>query len=428
MSRPAPPPRPSGPLSYPAFRVLWLAAIVTFIGSFVQNVGEAWLMMDLTKSPLPVAILSTAFVGASLFAMLPAGVLADRHDRRKVALASQVVQLVAALAMAGLSYTHHITPAALVAGVTLLGLGMALGAPAWASLVPELVPREMVAEAVALNAVAFNLARAVGPAIGGIVLARFGATTSFLLNAASFVVVMITLMTYRTPPVDAPPPPAVRPIGFAFAEPWRVVVRGGTLLPVFVAMFGFTFGAAVFYALTPAFAKECLHASPLTYGLMIGAMGTGAVIGASVMKRLRARVSPRILVASAMLVFATFIVVVSRVSSLPAAMVMLVPAGAGWLGSFSSLSALVQVWAPERLRARVNALYMLAHMGTWAVASSAGGFLAEHHGIRAAMTVGALICGLAALSTWKLGLPPSFTGEPGVGGRPPSHPKDPGRI
>ena len=135
------------PLSYPAFRALWLAGIVTFLGSFVQNVGEAWLMMDLTKSPLPVAMLATAFVGSSLFMMLPAGVLADRRDRRSVAMASQVVQAVAALGMAALSYTHHITPTALVLGVGLLGIGMALGAPAWAALVPELVPLDLVAEA-----------------------------------------------------------------------------------------------------------------------------------------------------------------------------------------------------------------------------------------------------------------------------------------
>lgn len=403
-------PAPSSPLSVPAFRLLWLAGIVTFIGSFVQNVGEAWLMMDLTKSPLPVAMLSTAFVGSSLLAMLPAGILADRHERWKVALASQVVQLVAALAMAVLSFTGHITPAALVGGVTLLGLGMALGAPAWASLVPELVPRDMVAEAVALNAVAFNLARAVGPAIGGMVLARFGATTSFLLNAASFVVVMIALLTYRKPEGRDAPPPSVRPMASAFAEPWNAV-RGGTLLPVFVAMFGFTFGAAIFYALTPAFAKDSLKATPLSYGVMIGALGGGAVAGASAMKRLRARMAPRALVAAAMLTFATFIAVLSRVSSLPAAMTMLVPAGAGWLGSFSSLGALVQVWAPERLRARVNALYMMVHLGTWALASSLGGFLAEHHGIRVAIGTGASVCALAALSTWRLGLPSSFTGE-----------------
>jgi MFS family permease len=402
-----------GPLGYSAFRVLWVAGIVTFIGSFVQNVGEAWLMMDLTKSPLPVAMLSTAFVGSSLFAMLPAGVLADRFDRRKVAFASQVVQLVAALAMAILSSSGHITPAALVFGVALLGIGMAIGAPAWAALIPELVPRTLVAEAVALNAVAFNLARAVGPAIGGIVLARFGATTSFLLNAISFLCVMVALVMVRNTEVPPPAPVAPRsaPLFSAFAEPWRVVMRDSDVRSPFIGMFGFTLGAGIFYALTPAFGKDSLGVTPLAYGVMIGALGGGAVLGASVIKRLRGRLHPRVLVAGTMITFAIFIAVVSRVSSVPVAMALLVPAGAGWLGSFSSLSALVQLWAPEQVRARVIALYQMAHLGTWALASTTGGLLADHFGIRAAMMTGAAVCAAAALSTLRIGLPPTFSGR-----------------
>jgi MFS family permease len=412
VSGPAASPTPAGtrssPLAYPAFRALWAAGVVTFIGSFVQNVGEAWLMMDLTKSPLPVAMLSTAFVGSSLLMMLPAGVLADRYDRRKVAFASQVVQLVACLGMAALSFTGHITPAALVAGVALLGIGMALGAPAWGALYPELVPRELVAEAVSLNAVAFNIARAVGPAIGGIVLARFGATTSFLLNAGSFVVVMVALYIYRSR--EPAPPRDARPIASTFVEPWATVTRDPDVRRVFISMFGFTLGAGIFYALTPAFAKDTLSASPLTYGVMIGAMGTGAVLGATIMKRLRARVRPSVLLTATMLTFATFIAIVSRVSTVPAAMALLVPAGAGWLGSFSSMQALVQIWAPDRLRARVVALYQLAHLGTWAIASSSGGVIADYFGIRTAIGLGAAICAGAALLTWRVGLPPSFAG------------------
>jgi MFS family permease len=397
------------PLSYPAFRVLWVAGIVSFIGSFVQNVGEAWLMMDLTKSPLPVAILSTAFVGASLFMMLPAGVLADRHDRRKIAFASQVVQMAAALMMAVLSYTGHITPGALVFGVALLGVGMALGAPAWVSLIPELVPRELVAEAVALNAVAFNLARTVGPAIGGLVLSRFGATASFLLNGASFAVVMVALTMHRK--LDPPRrPTSMRPMATAFAEPWTVVASGSVIRPIIIAMLGFSLGAGMFYALTPAFAKDTLNASARAYGLMIGAMGAGAVLGASIMKRLRNRMSPHVLVAATMAVFASSVGALAHVSSVPVAMALLVPAGAGWLGAFSSLQALVQIWAPERLRARILALYQVFHLAAWASASALGGVLADRHGIRAAITTGAVVCALAAAATWKLGLPRSFTG------------------
>jgi predicted MFS family arabinose efflux permease len=336
--------------------------------------------------------------------------LADRFDRRRVAIASQLVQAIAAVGMAVLAFTGHITPAALVAGVALLGVGMAIGAPAWAALLPELVAHDMVAEAVALNAVAFNLARAVGPAIGGLVLAHFGATASFALNAVSFGAVVLALSMYRT---ETPPPQRDSgiPLLSTFAEPWRLVSRPGALRPAFLAMFWFTLGAGIFYALTPAFAKTSLGATPLAYGLMIGAMGAGAVVGASIMKRLRGRMNPRRLVVGTMLVFATSVAIVSRVSSVAVVMVLLVPAGAGWLGTFSSVQSLVQIWSPHRLRARVLALYQLAHLGTWAVASAVGGTIANGAGVRAAMTVGALVCAGGALSTWRLGLPPTFKGD-----------------
>lgn len=397
------------PLSYPAFRVLWLAGIVSYIGSFVQTVGEAWLMMDLTKSPLPVAILSTAFVGASLLMTLPAGVLADRYDRRTIAFVAQIVQMAAAMMMAVLSFTGHITPGALVFGVALLGFGMALGAPAWVSLVPDLVPRELMAEAVSLNSVAFNLARTVGPAIGGLVLSRFGATTSFVLNGVSFAVVMVGLRMHRK--LDPPRrPTSMRPLASMFGEPWAVAARGGEIRATILAMLLFSLGAGMFYALTPAFAKDTLGAGARSYGLMIGAMGAGAVVGASIMKRLRHRLSPHLLVAATMAVFAGSVGALARVSSVPVAMALLVPAGAGWLGSFSSLQALVQLWAPERLRARILALYQVFHLAAWASASAVGGVLADRHGIRAAITTAAVVCAIAAASTWKLGLPRSFTG------------------
>lgn len=402
------------PLSYPVFRALWLSGVVSFIGSFVQNVGEAWLMLDLTKSPLAVSLLATAWVGASVLMMLPAGVLADRWDKRKVLILSQIVQAVAALGMAALSYTHHITPAALMGGVTLLGFGMALGAPAWAALNPELLPRELVAEAVAINAVAFNIARAIGPAIGGVVLDHYGAATSFLLNAASFGVVMIPLIAYLKTKLEGEevkPSRAPEPLRSAFKEPLATVRTDPDLRSIFRAMLLFSLGAGMFYALAPAFGKQTLHETPREYGIMIGMMGTGAVLGATVLKRLRPRIPPRLLIGSTMLVFATAALVLANVPTVLAAMILFVPAGAGWIGSFSSCAALCQVWAPGPLRARIVALYQLVHLGTWAVASAVGGMIAERFGVRIAMSVGAVVCVLASLSTFKVGLPPSFTGS-----------------
>ncbi|MBX3189114.1 MAG: MFS transporter [Labilithrix sp.] len=402
----------SSPLSYPVFRALWLSAIATFIGSFVQNVAEAWLMLDLTKSPLPVAMLSTAFVVASLVMMLPAGVLADRRDRRSILIASQIIQATVAVGLAALAYTHHITPEALIAGVALLGLGMALGVPGWTSLVPDLVPRELVAEAVALNAVSFNIARAVGPAIGGFVLARFGVTTSFLLNAASFLIVIASLLIYAKSDDETRPPPPKTPLAEAFTEPFPVLTGNAAVRSPTAAMCGFTLGAGIFYPLAPSFAKTVLGASAMEFGLMVGAMGAGAVLGASILKRLRKRLHPRLLLTLTMTTFALSAAAISRVSSMVAAMALFLPAGIGWMGSFSSLSALVQVWAPTRVRARFVALYTMIHLAMWAAASSIGGSMAERFGVRVAMLAGAIVCAIGASITWRLGLPKNFTGEP----------------
>jgi len=418
---PLPPSAPSSPLAVPVYRALWLAGVVSFIGSFVQNIGEAWLMLDLTKSPLRVAMLSTTFVGASVFMLLPAGALADRRDKRSVALASQVVQAVAALAMAFLSYTGHISPEALMAGVALLGIGMALGAPAWAALNTELLPRELVAEGVALNAIAFNVARAVGPAIGGVVLEHFGATVSFTVNAVSFGVVAAALVRHRkrkdataangATGVDEPPPPSRKPLARTFSEPLAQVVRDAPMRATFLAMFGFTLGASLFYALLPAFGKNTLSASALSYGVMVGMMGAGAILGATALKPLRPRFSPQKLVVATIAIFATSSMLLSRVSSIPAAMLLLVPTGAGWTGTFASVSALAQIWSPDRLRARMMALYQLAHLATWALGATAGGVIAERYGVRAALATGGAVCAAAALSTWRLPLPTSFGGE-----------------
>jgi len=399
------------PLSYPIFRALWVAGVVSFVGTFVQIVSEAWLMLSMTESPLPVAMLATTFVGTSLIAMLPAGVLADRYDRRKVVLASQVVQAGSAVVMAGLAYTHHITPASLLACVAVAGLGMALGSPAWAAMIPELVPRALVAEAVALNAVAFNLARAVGPAIGGVVLARFGAPAAFLLNAASFVGVMIAMLAYPAPVVEDAAPASRRPLASAFAEPWSVMVTKGDVRSVTTAMFGFTLGAGIFYGLTPSFGRDVLGASAFEYGVLIGMMGAGAVAGATLLKYLRPRTTPRALVAGTMLLFAACSFAVARATSIRWGMAIMLPAGLGWVGSFSSLAALVQLWAPDRLRARIIALYQMLHLATWALGSAVGGAVAERWGIRGAMELGAVVCALAAVSTWRVGLPASFAGH-----------------
>ncbi len=401
---------PRAPLAVPAFRALWLAAIVSWIGSFVQDVAERWLMLDLTHSPLPVAMLSTVFVTASLFAQLPAGVLADRVDRRMLVIVSQVLQALVALGLGVMTWTRHVSPTVLLVASALAGLGMAIGQPAWAALVPEMVEREAVTEAIALNSAGFNLARAIGPAIGGLVLSALGSASSFLLNGLTFAAVIVALVAFREPKVVAVEarPVVHEPMLRAFGGPLRSILGAAELRAAFTAMFAFSVGSSMVYPLTPAYARQTLGASAEQYGLMIGAMGAGAVLGATGLRRARQLLPPRVLVATAMSFFAVSSLALSRVRSFPLAMVCFVPAGIGWIGSFSSLQALVQLWVPNAVRARVIALYTMLHFLVWGAGSSIGGALAARFGVDATMAIGGGFCALAAVATTKLALPASF--------------------
>ncbi len=401
------------PLRIAAFRALWIAATVSFVGSFVQDVGERWIILELTKSPLPSAMLSTAFVTASLLAMMPAGVLADRYDRRTLVAASQLVQGAAAAVVAVLTFTGRLSPAILLGAAAIMGVGMALGTPAWNALMPEMVPREAVAEAIALNAIAFNIARAIGPAIGGLVLSSLGATASFAINAASFVAVVFAIRAYR--PESEPPRPDshAQPLASALGEPLRIAVRDEGIRSAIVAMTVFTAGAAMVYALMPAYGKSTLGASAREYGFMFGAMGVGAIGGTWLLRPVRRRVPPRAIVASTITLYATTAIALSRVHDVRLATLLFLPAGAGWTGTFSSLSTLVQMWAPDHLRARVVAVYIVGHFTLWAIGSTIGGMVAERIDVRTSMAIGACICGLAALLTARLPLPSNFRGPPG---------------
>lgn len=397
------------PLRNEVFRALWIAATISYVGTFVQDVAERWLILELTKSPLSAAGLTAAFTSASFVAMLPSGVLADRLERRKLVMWSQCAQAFVAAGISLATWTGHVTPAVLVGGAAAAGLGLALGAPAWNALVSEILPFDQVAEGVTLNGIAFNLARAVGPAIGGLVLSALGAAWSFFLNALTFVVVVLAVLLNRPPerPPPSQPPP---PMGRAFLEPFAHAIRETAMRAVIVAMLCFTVGAAFIYALAPAFAKLTLDADPRAYGLMLGAMGAGAVIGGAALRPLRARLPPRVVVAGGMAIYGAAGIALAGVRSVAIAIALFLPVGIGWVGTFSSLAGLIQVWVPNRMRARIVALYTMAHFAMWALASMIGGAIAEHHGVRVSFLVGGILAVASGIVTARLPLPASFSG------------------
>lgn len=377
------------------------------MGTFVQDVAERWLVLELTGTPMPVAMVTTAFVTGSLFAMLPAGVLADRIDRRRVVVWSQVAQAAAATIIGFLTLTGHVTPGVLISGAAVAGLGMGLGAPAWSALINEILPREQVADGVAMHSIAFNLARAVGPAIGGVVLSLLGAPVSFFLNAVSFLFVIVAVVRHR-PDERADASAQHPPLTKAFVEPFAFVFRDVGVRSIFVSMWLFTCGAAFLYALAPALAKLTLKADANEYGFMIGAMGVGAVIGALSLKWTRERLPPRVLVALMMALYAVSSLAIARAEDPTIAVLLFVPAGIGWTCVFTSLAALNQLSAPNHLRARIVALYTMSHFMIYGTAASIAGVIAEAKSIRASLVVGGIACFAAALATTRLAVPASF--------------------
>jgi MFS family permease len=400
--------RSPSPLYHSAFRALWIASIFSHLGTWVQDVGESWLMLSLTRSPLPVALLSTCATLPAFALTLPAGVLADRVDRRRLLIVAQSWLAVVALALAAVTWTGHTSPAALLVASAALGVGSALTSPPWQSLLPDLVPRAQTGDAVVLNAVAFNLARVLGPALGGIVIGAFGAGAAFLVNAASFLAVIEVLRRYERIKAASARAGAVRreeSLRAAMIAAFRQVERSRELQRCYAAVAAFGFATSGATALMPSFAKHALGADARGYGVLIGGVGAGAVLAAFVLPRARAALHARTLVAAAMAMYGACALAVSATRHLPLATLLLVPAGIGWLTSFTTLNALVQLNTPAWVKSRVLALYQVSFLGAWALGAAVAGSIATVAGIEHTMTLFALGALFAAAFTAHQGLP-----------------------
>ena len=261
------------------------------------------------------------------------------------------------------------SPALLLAESALLGVGVAITSPPWQALVPEIAGRRHLAEAVTLNSIAFNLARAVGPALGGLLLGLMSAAWAFAINAISFFAVVVVLFRYdefrhasersSRKGVERGREPLLR----ALVAPIQHLLATPHLRPMFLAMASFGFAAAPLFSMMPVLAKHSLHTSARGYGLMLGAVGAGAVLSGILLRWVRARVGPRVLVAVAMFAYGGCGLALAGAGSLALALVLLVPAGMGWLSCLSTLNAMVQLGSPSWMKSRIMALYQLAFFG-----------------------------------------------------------------
>jgi MFS family permease/quinol monooxygenase YgiN len=390
------------PLRQSLFRALWIASIASNIGTWMQNVGGVWLMTSLTPSPLLIALMQTATSLPVFLVGLPAGALADIVDRRRLLLFWQAWMLVVAVVLSGLTFLGMMSPWLLLVLTFALGLGAAMNGPAWQAIVSELVSRPELPAAVALNSVGFNIARAVGPALGGLVVAASGPKAVFLLNAVSFVGVILVLYRWQRP---MPPNslPAERLVG-AMRAGLRYVQYAPPLRAVLVRTAVFISCSSALWALLPLVAYQQLQLGASGYGILLGCLGIGAIAGAALMPRIRQRLSVNTLLILATIAFALATVVLAVLSNLVVVCVTLTMAGFAWLAILSNLNVATQVSVPAWVRARSLGVYQLVFQGGLAIGSAVWGGLAEQFGNQAALLMAAigLLFGLLAAIRYRL--------------------------
>lgn len=391
------------PLAYPVFRALWIATVISNVGTWMHDVGAGWLMTGLSSDPLMVALVQAATTFPIFLLALPAGALADIVDRRRMLLAAQILGLIAAALLAVLTWQGLTTPLALLAMTFVLGIAAALSAPVFQAIVPELIDKPAVPDAIALNSLGVNISRAVGPALGGAIVALAGPQAVFALNAVSVLAVIFVLWSWRRAPVVQSLPPE-HFIG-ALKAGYRYARQAPALRRVLIRAVGFfVFGSAL-WAMLPLIARRTLGLDAAGYGALLACMGIGAVLGAVVLKRLRRLIAPNTLSVGATLLFALVGLALAHASNAWWAGVIMVAAGLGWISMLTSLNVAAQMASPTWVKARALAVYLLVFQGAMTGGSLLWGLLAARTNIATALTIAALGQALAVTLALKWPLP-----------------------
>jgi MFS family permease len=396
-------PRAFLPLRHPTFRTLWLATLASNTGSWIQNTGAGWLMTSLDPSPVMVSLVQAASMLPVFLLALPAGALADILDRRRFLIGAQAWILATALLLALLTWTGSLGAWGLLALTFCIGAGSAMNFPAWAATTPELVPREDLVGAIALNGIGFNLARAVGPALGGFAIAAAGPEAAFTLNAASFVVLILALFLWRREETARGRLPKEQLVGAMRAGLRFVRASPAMHAAILRACTFFLFSAAI-WGLLPLYVRRQLGLGPEAFGLMLAVMGASAVGAGFALPALRGRMDRGALVFWASLLASAGMGLLAVSSHwLPAALGMLLY-GAAWITAGSTLAASAQLAAPAWVRARAIAIYQLSFFGVMALGSALSGWLGAHFGVGPALGAAA-VGGVAAavlVRPWRL--------------------------
>ncbi|WP_338421478.1 MFS transporter [Paracoccus salsus] len=383
------------PFRHRDFRMLWSVTLVSNFGGLVQAVGAAWLMTQLTDSATLIALVQASNTLPIMLLAIASGALADILDRKALLLSAQIFMAIVSAALALVAWQGLLTPVLLLGFTFLIGAGQALYNPPWQASMGDLVPRSDLPAAVTLNSVGFNLMRSVGPAAGGFIVAAFGAAAAFTLNALSYLPLLGALLrwqpkvTPRTAPPEAFMPAMGAGLRYVALSPnlMRVMLRG--------ALFGFA--AVSVLALLPLVAKSHPEGGSLLFGALLGCFGLGAIAGAIVNPRIRARHDNENIVRMAFAGFAFAAVVLGQSGSMWLHGLAMLPAGASWVLALSLFNVTVQLSTPRWVVARALALYQTATFGGMAAGSAAWGAVAGAYGLSVALTAAGGVLALGAV-------------------------------
>ncbi|GAA2069750.1 MFS transporter [Microbacterium hatanonis] len=394
------------PLAIPAFRVLWFAQLGSNIGTWMQTVGAQWFLVDAGAGATIIALVQTASLAPAVLFSLPAGVLADSLDRRKLLIWGSMASAVIAAVLTLIAFFNALTPWTILGFTFLLGITSTLTSPAWQAIQPELVPRSLIGASSALGGVTVNGARAVGPALAGVLLSLFGAPVVFGINALSFVAAVAALWWWRRPPQ----------VGLDDREPFTAALRAGVryvasarlVRRILLRSALFALPASALWALVPVTATR-LGLTSSGYGFLLGALGAGAVLGIFALPIARKKFSDNVVIAVSALLFAVGTVAAAFLSFLPM-LLLLVLAGVAWIGTLTVLNAALQLTLPQWVRSRGASIYILIFMGAMAIGSFGWGALAGTVGTATSLAVAAaMLVVVAASVAWLPLLPGTST-------------------
>ncbi|MGV9212336.1 MFS transporter [Micromonospora sp. RB23] len=390
------------PLRVAVYRNLWLALLAANVGTWMQTVGAQWLLIHHSNAATLVALVQTASLLPVLLLALPAGVLADSFDRRHLLIAVQLFLVAVAVALALLTLTDRMPPALLLTLTFAFGVGQALTLPAWSAVIPELVPQEQLRSASALGSISVNVARAVGPALAGVLISRTGVAPVFGLNAVAFAIFAYALWRWR--PGNARAVEVPERFTAALRAGSRYVRHSPTVRRLLRRALVFVIPASALWALLPLVAARRLGLGSGGYGLLLGALGVGAIAGGVLLAVIRARLSANQLLLVSGVLFTAALAVVGTVRIVPLVLVALLPAGMAWVTVLANINAEMQLFLPSWVRARGLAVYQVCFAGGQAVGALLWGLVAEMGGLLPAYLTAAasMFVGTLTSRIWPL--------------------------